>query len=225
MFLLIDKPKGMTSHDVVDRVRGITGERRVGHAGTLDPNATGLLILGIGRDSTKQLGKITRKGRKTYRAEIFLGEERETDDSEGKVTSRVRGFLVPAEKEIKKIVDSFRGEIRQIPPAFSAIKLKGKKAYQLARKGKEVHLPSRKITIHSIKVLDYNYPILAIECWVSSGTYIRALARDIGRKIGCGAYLKELRRTKIDGYWLTKAVKLDVLNKANWKDFAIDYLR
>ena len=219
MFLLVDKPKGMTSHDVVDRLRTITGERRVGHAGTLDPNATGLLILGIGRESTKKLGKISKDTRKTYMAEIVLGEERDTDDSEGKVVLKAKGVLPPGRKEVVKILREFLGEQEQIPPKYSAIKLKGKKAYELARKGMKFTLIPRKVFVHKINLIRYKYPNLEIEVEVSAGTYIRALARDIGRKLGIGAYLSELRRTKIGEYFVEDAVSLEKLTRENWERF------
>ena len=219
MFLLVDKPKGMTSHDVVDRLRTITGERRVGHAGTLDPNATGLLIVGIGRESTKKLGKISKDTRKTYMAEIVLGEERDTDDSEGKVVLKAKGVLPPGRKEVVKILREFLGEQEQIPPKYSAIKLKGKKAYELARKGMKFTLIPRKVFVHRINLIRYKYPNLEIEVEVSAGTYIRALARDIGRKLGIWAYLSELRRTKIGEYFVEDAVSLEKLTRENWKRF------
>lgn len=208
MLLLIDKPKGITSHDVIDRVRRITGERRVGHAGTLDPNATGLLIVAVGREFTKKLGDLTKNTNKTYEAEITLGQTSTTDDSEGEISE----FSNPQKfqkEDIVRVLDTFKGEQLQIPPIYSAIKLKGKKAYELARKGREITLEPRKVTIHSIKLDDYNYPILKITCEVSSGTYIRALARDIGKKLGTGAYLSNLRRIKIGDYDIQDATKLD----------------
>jgi len=219
MFLLIDKPKGVTSHDVVDKVREITGEARVGHAGTLDPNATGLLIVGVGREFTKRLGKIAKDTKKTYQAEIFLGEERDTDDAEGVVISKAKGFLPPSENEMRLILATFLGEQEQIPPVYSALKIKGKKAYELARAGRKVELKPRKIVIYSIKLIRYKYPSLKIEIVVSSGTYIRALARDIGKRLGCGAYLSNLRRTKIGNYGVSNAQKLENLNRDNWKKF------
>ncbi len=222
MFLLIDKPKGITSHDVVDKVRKVTDETKVGHAGTLDPEATGLLIVGIGRESTKKLGALAKDTNKTYQAEIFLGEERDTDDSEGKVTSKAKEVLVPSDNEIRLVLLSFLGDQEQVPPVFSAIKVKGKKSYDLARKGKRVTLKPRQISIHSIKLVKYAYPTLIIKVGVSSGTYIRALARDIGKKLDCGAYLKNLKRESIGRYLLEKSVKLANLNKKNWKKFAID---
>jgi tRNA pseudouridine55 synthase len=222
MFILVDKPKAVTSHDVVDKVRKITGEKKVGHAGTLDPNATGLLIIGVGRTSTKKLGVIARKTRKTYLAYIYLGEERDTDDVEGKVIKRAENYSYPSGRIIQSVLGSFIGKQNQTPPAYSALKLKGKKAYELARKGIDFKLKPRIIEIFSIKVIKYKYPTLNIEVVVSSGTYIRSLARDIGRKLGCGAYLKNLRRKKIGRFSVKDAVKLTNLTKENWENFVVE---
>lgn len=244
MFLLIDKPKGITSHDVIYRLRKITGIKKIGHAGTLDPNATGLLIVGIGRESTKKLGSLTKDTCKEYIADIVLGEERDTHDSEGIVTKssklnnkknmeilrlpmvalddNVGGEIVPTLSNVKSVLKLFTGEIEQVPPKHSAIKIKGKKAYELARKGKEVKLKPRKVTIHSIEVLEYKYPFLKIKTSVSSGTYIRALARDIGRELGTYGYLGELRRTAISKYAIDKSLKLDDLNTDDWKKYTIE---
>jgi len=222
MFLLINKPKGCTSHDIIYDVRKVTGEKRVGHAGTLDPNATGLLIVGVGRGSTKKLGWITKDTKKTYEAEIFLGETRDTGDSEGKIISQNEHFQSPKITQVETILKEFKGKQEQMPPAYSAIKIKGRKAYELARKGKEVVLKKRNITVHSIKLLMYKYPSLEIKTVVSSGTYIRALARDIGEMLGCGAYLKELRRTKIGDYDIKNSVEIHKLTTDNWNDFAIE---
>jgi len=218
MFLLIDKPKGITSHDVIDEVRKITGERKVGHAGTLDPNATGLLIVGVGRESTRKLGNITKKTDKVYEAELLLGKETDTDDAEGVVISRAKGVLPPGEDEIKALLKTFAGKQKQIPPTYSAIKVKGKKAYEEARKGKSLSLKPRDVRVYSIKLVNYSYPIVRIAVKVSSGTYIRAIARDIGRKLGCGAYLKNLNRTEIGDYKLINAVRLGYLTKKNWRE-------
>jgi tRNA pseudouridine55 synthase len=222
MFLLINKPKVLTSHDVVDRVRRITGERRVGHGGTLDPNATGRLIVGVGRESTKKLDKFS-KGVKTYEAEIVLGEERDTDDAEGNILefkSRRLGTDVEQE-EVENVLKSFLGEQEQVPPIFSAIKIGGKKSYDLARRGKKVELKKRKITVYSIKLVYYKYPVLKITAEVSGGTYIRSIARDVGQKLLTGAFLNNLKRTKIGSLELKNAVDLDTLDVDNWKEFAI----
>jgi tRNA pseudouridine55 synthase len=208
MFLFIDKPKGLTSHDVVDRVRKITGERRVGHAGTLDPNASGLLIVGVGRESTRELDQYLKQD-KTYIAQITLGEERDTDDIEGEVTLKDKNGVHPSKEEILKILKSFVGSQKQIPPQYSAIKVAGKEAYKTARKGGEVLLKPRNVVIKSLTLNKYSYPVLEVICEVGSGTYIRSLARDMGRKLGTFAYLSNLRRTKIGKYDISQATFLD----------------
>ena len=218
MFILIDKPKGITSHDVIGKVRRVTGERCVGHAGTLDPNATGLLIVGVGRQSTRCLWEKFGKLTKTYLGEITLGEERTTDDSEGVVRPMeigIKSKLVPTKKQILKVLKSFLGEQDQVPPNYSAVKIAGKKAYQIARKNLDFAIEPRKIKIFSIKLSDYQYPIVRIETNVSSGTYIRALARDIGRRLVCGAYLSNLRRTRIGTYRVDEATPIDKLELEN----------
>lgn len=234
MFLLIDKPKGLSSHAVINKVRRVTGERRVGHAGTLDPNATGLLIVGVSRDSTRKLGDLSRNTKKIYIAEIFLGEERDTDDAEGETLPHsihkfVQGqndnsghMSVPTLSNVKTVIKSFLGEQMQIPPIYSAIKIKGQKAYDIARKGNNPKLAARKVTIYSIRLLQYVFPTLEIEIEVSSGTYIRSLARDIGRTLGTSAYLQNLRRTKIATYTIEKAVHLDELTPDYWQSFLVE---
>lgn len=218
MFLLINKPKGMTSHDVVDKIRKITGIKKVGHAGTLDPNATGLLIVAVGRNSTKRLEKLLHLD-KTYVAEATLGEKRDTDDIEGKTIYQHKVKKIYSIADIKNALKLFIGEQMQIPPQFSAIKLHGKKAYQLARSGKKVKLKPRSIKVYSIKIRKYTYPKLIFEAKVSGGTYIRSIARDLGDKLGCGAYLSNLRRTKIDKFDIRQSVNMDVLDMDNWKNY------
>jgi len=214
--LLIDKPKGITSHDVIYKLRKITGIKKIGHAGTLDPNASGLLIVAITREFTKKLGDLSKKTKKQYIAELTLGEERDTHDIEGKVTNTSNN--VPDIHTIKNILSNFEGKISQIPPKHSAIKINGKKAYDLARSSKEFELKPREVTIYTIKIIDFTYPILKLEIDCSSGTYIRALARDIGRDIGSFAYLSNLRRTMIGDYSVSNAHKLDTINADNWQD-------
>jgi len=222
MFLLVDKPCGITSHDVVDRIRKITGEMRVGHAGTLDPFASGLLILGVGRNSTSKISYFLGLDKK-YEAEITLGEERKTDDITGETRQDgLRSGRVPSKEEVLEIVKSFEGEQEQIPPFFSAIKSGGKKSYEMARKGKFLNLKPRKITVYSIEVIDYSYPKIKIICKVSSGTYIRALARDIGRKLKTGAFLSSLRRLSIGDFKVENSVSLEKLNPDNWQNLASD---
>lgn len=221
-FLLINKPKNITSHDVIDRMRRITGIKKIGHAGTLDPNATGLLVVGITRQSTKLLHQMTTGFSKTYEAEITLGETRDTLDIEGEITSQ-NPDIKPDLAEIEKTVKSFLGKQKQIPPAHSAIKIKGKKAYDLARVGKPVKLESRDIEIKNIKLLKYDYPVLRLSVEVSAGTYIRSLARDIGDELGTGAYLSNLTRTRVGKYDLKDAKDLDEISPENWQEFSFKY--
>lgn len=217
MILLIDKPKGWTSFDVVAKTRGILKEKKVGHAGTLDPNATGLLIIGTGTD-TKKLGALTTNTKKTYEAEIILGAISDTLDVDGTITRFPKQIVEPKEQEVKQTLITFIGEQMQMPPQYSAIKIKGKKSYDLARQGKEVKLGLRKINIYKINFIDYSYPILKITCEVSSGTYIRSLARDIGEKLKTGAYLTNLRRTQVGEYKVQKAVSLQELQQMHLKE-------
>jgi len=216
-FIFIKKPAGITSHDVVDKLREITKIKKIGHSGTLDPFAEGLLILGIGREFTKKLS-IFQKKDKEYVATLRLGAESDTFDREGKIVER-KVEKIPERKEIEEVLKSFLGEIEQIPPAFSAKKIKGKKLYQLARRGIKVQLKPQKVKIYEISILEYNFPYLKIKVKCSSGTYIRSLANDIGKKLGCGAYVEKLVRTKIGNFSLEEAVELSKLNSKNWKNY------
>lgn len=221
--LLVDKPKGWTSFDVVAKVRGIIRSElraqnpglvmkvRVGHTGTLDPAATGLLMLAIGK-ATKRVPELIRHD-KTYEAEMTLGITSSTGDQEGVMTPHTPQLPI-GEGELRNVLEGFVGEQLQTPPAFSAIKVAGKRAYDLARAGKEVKLEPRPVTIHSIELNHYEWPIARIVCRVSSGTYIRSLVADIGHKLGCGAYMSELRRTSIGSYTIGDALTVDALNSA-----------
>ena len=198
MIININKPKGMTSHDVVDEVRSITGEQRVGHAGTLDPFATGVLIVAVGREDTKKLGEITKQTEKEYQAILMLGKTSTTGDPEGEITIGSKKEI--GQGQIETVLQKFKGEITQTPPAFSAVKIKGVPAYKLARQGKTVELSPRKVTIHTIDVLEFEYPLLKLEITCSAGTYIRSLAQDIGKELECGAYVKELQRSRVGDF-------------------------
>ena len=212
-FLLVNKPAGMTSHDAVAIVRRARGVKKIGHAGTLDPMATGLLILGIGK-ATKRLGTLIGLP-KTYEAEITLGATTNTDDAQG-IISNIQ-FPISNEISNDKILvalKKFIGEIKQVPPVFSAIQIKGQRAYKIARRGEIPDLKPRKITIHDIKIESDNYPLLSIYTHVGSGTYIRALARDLGKALGTGAYLSKLVRTSIGEYKLKQAIELNDAGKA-----------
>jgi len=223
MFLLIDKPKGMTSHDVIDRVRRITGIRKVGHAGTLDPNATGLLIVAVGRDSTKKLGTLTTQTTKEYLSEVVLGETRDTDDSEGVVVNSFTTTL-PTRSELPRTLNSFAGKQKQMPPAYSAIKLQGKKAYEIARSGGVPELKMRDIEVHLIELVDYHSPQFTLRTIVSAGTYIRSLARDIGERLETGAYLANIRRMAIGPYRIENATPLEGITPENWESLSVELL-
>jgi tRNA pseudouridine55 synthase len=203
--IFVDKPSGMSSFGAVARVRRILTQReghkvKVGHTGTLDPFATGLLILLAGK-ATKKAPELTKKD-KVYEATIRLGATSSTGDPEGEITET--GAKLPTREEIEAVLPQFRGEIQQTPPAFSAIKVNGQRAYKLARAGKEVEIPSRTVTIYELEIMGYDAPLLKIRAHVSSGTYIRTLAEDLGKTLGCGAYCTELRRTKIADYDIAK---------------------
>ena len=215
LVLLIDKPSGYTSFDVVaivrKYIRQATSNRKikVGHAGTLDPMATGLLIVLTGK-MTKQQDSFMKKD-KTYEAEITLGAVSDTDDAEGNIVmSKVE--CRKAKTKNKKTLMSFVGESEQMPPQYSAIKVAGKKAYEVARKGGTTELKARKVRIYSIENVKINGNKLSFTTKVSSGTYIRSIARDLGQKLGCGGYLSKLRRIKIDEFDVNKAYPISEIN-------------
>jgi len=233
--ILIDKPAGISSFGVVARVRGNLKAKfghkvKIGHTGTLDPFATGLLILLSGK-MTKKSNEFLKHD-KTYEATLKLGFTSTTGDPEGEIQEylsegiaqrgsashstdrpwRRAGRVRPELDALESCLQSFMGEIEQTPPRFSAIKINGQRAYKLARKGEAFEIPSRKVTIYSIDILNYNYPELKIRTHVSSGTYIRTLAEDIGKKLGTGAYLTALRRTEIGEYKVEDAEPLENFN-------------
>ncbi|HEY4498344.1 MAG TPA: tRNA pseudouridine(55) synthase TruB, partial [Candidatus Paceibacterota bacterium] len=183
MILNIKKPKGISSHGVVGRIRKITGEKRVGHGGTLDPFAEGVLVIGVGRESTRKLGEILKGTDKEYLATIELGRTSTTGDSEGELHAVVDEETVSEIKreEIEQTLAKFRGEIEQTPPLYSALKIQGQPAYRLARAGKNFVLPKRKVKIKELEILGFAPPLLKLKIAVSSGTYIRSLAEDIGK--------------------------------------------
>lgn len=203
------KPKGPTSHDIIDKLRKKTGVKKIGHAGTLDPLASGVLVVGVGREATKQLGNIVKK-EKEYLAKIRLGMTSTTDDEEGEkvvvvaLSNAKRLLKVP---EVEKAVLKFRGEILQTPPIYSAVKVKGKEAYKLARKGQTPKLKPRKVLIKEIEILNYKWPYLKLRVVTGPGVYIRALARDIGKTLKTGGYLAELERTRVGDFTKENAVQ------------------
>lgn len=204
--ILIDKPAQMTSFGVVARLRRVLSKQagkkvKVGHTGTLDPFATGLMIIVTGKEC-KNAGHYTKLD-KVYEATICLGRKSSTGDPEGDI--EVVSERVPPSDEIDTVLDNFRGEIQQRPPIFSAIKINGQRAYKLARDGQEIEIPERTVAIYSLEVMGYTYPELHIRVHVSSGTYIRSLAVDIGEALGTGAYCSGLRRTNIADYSIAEA--------------------
>lgn len=212
-FLLIDKPMDWTSHDVVGYLRKITGEKRIGHAGTLDPFATGLLIVAIGRQYTKRLDEFKNLD-KEYVTTIHLGAVSDTQDRTGVVQNFKDTNTKIQEidtKQIETVLQSFVGAQEQIPPMYSAKKVDGKRLHALARAGKEVERKPSQILIHSLDLLSYEGQLLTVNCHVSTGTYIRTLAHDIGAALGVGAYCEELRRTKIGSYNVENAISPKVL--------------
>jgi tRNA pseudouridine55 synthase len=207
--ILIDKPAHMTSFGVVARIRRVlsmdAGKKvKVGHTGTLDPFATGLMILVIGQEC-KRAGVYTKLD-KVYEATFILGQESTTGDPEGELTNI--SDIQPSRDEIEAVLVQFRGTIMQRPPIFSAIKINGQRAYKLARNGEEIEIPERSITIHSLEIIDYSYPELQVRAHVSSGTYIRSLGVDIGKALATGAYCRDLRRTDIAEWSVNDAQQL-----------------
>jgi tRNA pseudouridine55 synthase len=210
-FILLDKPSGPTSHDMVMTVRRGTGEKRVGHAGTLDPLATGLLILCLG--AATRLSDYLRDKDKRYLARVRLGQTTNTYDADGEITA-TSVFDLPSRTEVEITLKKFRGPIEQRPPAFSAIKRGGKKAYELARAGEAVDLAPRPVEIYMLELLDWQPPDFTLDVTCSSGTYIRSLAHDLGQTLGCGAHLTGLRRIASGRFQIEEAVTLDELQKA-----------
>ena len=206
-FLNIAKPTACTSHDVVNTVRRLMGQRRVGHAGTLDPLATGVLVLGVGHGT--RLIEFLAATRKSYRATILLGRTTTTDDSAGELLSE-RPVNVDA-LAVHAALERFTGTIAQVPPAFAAVHVQGTRAYVRARRGESVALEPRQVTIYRLEILDLRLPRLTLEVECSTGTYVRALARDLGEALGCGAHLESLTRTQVGAFSLQDAVPLSQL--------------
>jgi len=201
--IAVYKPIGVTSFDVIRRLRTLTGIKKIGHAGTLDPLAKGVLVVGIGKEACKSLAENVKK-EKEYLAVIRLGQESSTDDEEG--TKKIIKYTKkPKLEEIKNILPQFQGLVSQIPPIFSAIKVNGQRAYSLARKGKKFSLKARIIDIKKIDLISYKWPNLYIKAITGPGVYIRSLARDIGKELNCGGYLANLERTRVGEFTIKKA--------------------
>lgn len=209
--LVIDKPVGMTSHDVVQVVRRGTGIRRAGHTGTLDPRASGVLVVLIG--PAVRLSEFLSTSEKRYQAVMKFGVTTSTYDSEGVITSENADFDFEFE-DLEEALTKFVGEVEQIPPAYSALKINGRRAYEIVRAGEEPEMEPRMITVHSLELLEWEPPEAVIDVHCSSGTYIRSLAHDLGEEMGCGATLINLRRTKNGRFTLRDSVSLRKLEEA-----------
>jgi tRNA pseudouridine55 synthase len=209
--LNIDKPPGITSHDVVDAVRRVAGQRKVGHAGTLDPMATGVLLVCLGKAT--RVAEYLMAGRKRYRASIILGSTTTTYDADGEFTD-TDGRTDFTPEEIEAALAGFAGRIEQVPPIYSALKRDGQPLHRLARQGKTVELEPRPVEIDEIRILDWDPPSLIIEVDCSPGTYIRSLAHDLGQRLGSGAHLAGLVRLASGRFDLEEAVSLDRLEEA-----------
>jgi tRNA pseudouridine55 synthase len=220
------KEEGMTSHDMVDAVRRLTGQQRVGHAGTLDPCAKGVLVVGVGRAATRQL-RLIAGTEKEYLTRVKLGWRSTTEDREGKVEqvfwttedggqrTEDRGLKaapssgpVPTEERVRRALAHFQGTIEQRPPAFSAIKVRGRAAYKLARKGRQIELPSRQVEVKEIELLEYVWPYVDVRLVTGPGFYVRSFARDLGELLGTGGYMETLERIRVGAYTKERALCL-----------------
>ncbi|MCF6277817.1 MAG: tRNA pseudouridine(55) synthase TruB [Anaerolineales bacterium] len=222
--LVVDKPVGMTSHDVLQIIRRGTGIRRAGHTGTLDPRASGVLVVLVG--PAVRLSEYVSASDKRYQAIIRMGTATDTYDAEGVFTREKDESVVDiTEEQFEAELKKFEGEIEQVPPPYSAVKVKGRKAYEMARKGEEVKLEPRTIQVHHLEVLEWASPEVVVDVHCSSGTYIRSLANDLGEVLGCGAYLVGLRRTKNGRFTLRDSVPLRKLKEAfeagTWYEYLI----
>ena len=207
--IAVDKPKGPSSNQFLGQIRRLLNTKKIGHAGTLDPLASGVLVIGIGREATKQL-PVAVEGEKEYIAEIRLGVNSSTDDEEGIKTIICETTNIEINRsDIEKILTKFIGQIWQEPPIYSAIKIKGTPAYKLAREGKIKKLASRQVEIKKIEILDYLCPVLKLKVICAKGVYIRSLAKDIGKELGTGAYLSNLQRTRVGKFTLNNSLSLD----------------
>lgn len=208
--LNVYKEKGYTSHDVVAKLRGIVRQKKIGHTGTLDPDAVGVLPVCLGR-ATKICDMLTEKD-KIYEAVVLLGKETDTQDITGNVlkTGNIQGI---SEETVRDVILSFVGEYDQIPPMYSALKVNGKKLYELAREGKVVERKARRVEIYNIKILDVSLPRIHMQVYCSKGTYIRTLCHDIGQKLGCGACMEELKRIKVSSFMIEDSLTLSEIER------------
>jgi len=203
------KDVGMSSHAIVNLVRRCTGQKRVGHGGTLDPCAKGILVIGVGRPATKQLGQIVEK-EKEYVTHVRLGWRSTTDDREGE-KEEVSITVPPSREDVESALAKFQGVIHQRPPSFSALKVGGRPAYKLARANKDMELASREVVIKEIELLSYDWPIAVVRMVTGPGVYVRSVARDLGEALGTGGYVSELERTRVGSYTADQAIDSDTL--------------
>ena len=220
-FLNVYKPKGLTSFDVIRFLRKETGIRKIGHIGTLDPAAEGVMVFAL--NQATKLIEFMMGHYKTYEAEITLGKKSTTYDSEGELTD-VCNQKVSIEN-IEKVVSEFVGEIEQTPPIFSAIKINGERAYKKARAGEAVEMKKRKVNVYSIKIISYDYPVLRLLIHCGSGTYIRSIAHDIGNKLKVGAYLSKLVRIAIDNFRIEESCRLDDIKENGFEKYLLPLKR
>lgn len=220
-FIVIEKPAGVTSHDVVGAVRRMTGERRVGHAGTLDPAAVGVLPIAVGL-ATRTVEYLSESS-KGYLAELTFGVTTDSLDGDGTVTA-VNDVSDLTLEQIENVLPEFRGDILQVPPMHSAIKINGRPLYERARKGEEIELDARAVTIHKLEVVRWDHPVLEVFVYCSKGTYVRSLARDIGEAVGTGAYMSNLVRVSTGPFTLEESWNLnelpDLIEQGHWEDVA-----
>jgi tRNA pseudouridine55 synthase len=212
--LNVDKPPGLTSHDVVGAMRRLSGIRRIGHAGTLDPLATGVLLVCVGRAT--RLSEYLIGQDKRYRTTIRLGQETNTYDAQGEITAEKP--VTVDESAIQTALNHFRGPIAQVPPMFSALKKDGQPLYKLARQGLEIERPSRDVTIYALELLNWTAPDLTLDIHCSSGTYIRSIAHDLGQILGCGGHVTVLRRTAIGQHTIDQSADFAALTAENWHE-------
>jgi tRNA pseudouridine55 synthase len=207
--LVVNKPNGLTSHDVVARIRRKLGMKKVGHAGTLDPLATGVLVILLGK-STKLFDKFVGFD-KAYRATMILGRKTTSADIQGETTAE-RNFSHVKKEDVENVFLQFVGESLQIPPMYSALKVNGQKLYQLARKGLQIEREARKVKIETLKLLRFSPPEVEFYMECSKGTYVRQLAEDVGERLGCGACISQIERTKVGSFSIDQAVNLEDIN-------------
>ncbi len=215
-FINLNKPAGITSHGAAQKIRKIVGLRRVGHSGTLDPMATGVLVIAVGK-ATK-LVEFLCKDNKTYEAVIRLGVTSDTYDRTGELTETPPPVPIPSGGQVSSVLQQFTGEFEQLPPKYSAIKVQGKPAHRRMRQGEDVKLEPRPVNIFESKLIEYNFPLITIRVKCSAGTYIRSLAHDIGKRLKTGAVLEGLHRTQAGDFDIKNSIELDSLNSENWPD-------